>query len=473
MSFQDSKMVQDTHSISLSDLRSKIDEVDEQLAALLAKRQSLVRQAASLKHSAGEGMVSAQREISMLEHGATLEHQYELPDKLLQDIQRRILRQSYKEKGSGHYSCAYKAETSVDTQGIKQVQEQNQEKGQEQKQADFVASLSLSSSSASSKGAQCKVVLVGGAGAMARLFTSYLTGSDYQVMSIEKGDYTVDLNGQAVSDMADSRAAYLLKQANWCIVSVPIDVTERVIKTIAPYLRPDCILSDFTSIKERPLKAMLESHVGPVIGLHPMFGPDTASLVRQVIVAVEGRGKEQCRFVLEQFKLYGAYVVECSAQEHDQAMRVIQALRHFTTFAYGVFLQQTAEGITGHKQGKSSKVTEQGGSKFDENPFLKRLLFLSSPIYHLELMMVGRLFAQDPHLYCDIISASEDNLKLIRQYLECASSCLSVLEQNDRAQFISDFASTSEFFGSYASLFLKESADILAKAQDSYPAELN
>ena len=50
-------------------------------------------------------------------------------------------------------------------------------------------------------------------------------------------------------------------------------------------------------------------------------------------------------------------------------MRYIQALRHFTTFAYGRYLAK-------------------------ENVDLAQLLSLSSPIYRLELVMIGRLFAR-------------------------------------------------------------------------------
>lgn len=65
----------------------------------------------------------------------------------------------------------------------------------------------------------------------------------------------------------------------------------------------------------------------------------------------------------------GARLHRISAVEHDQNMAFIQALRHFATFAYGLHLAE-------------------------ENVQLEQLLALSSPIYRLELAMVGRLFAQ-------------------------------------------------------------------------------
>ncbi len=87
-------------------------------------------------------------------------------------------------------------------------------------------------------------------------------------------------------------------------------------------------------------------------------------------------------------------------------MAFIQALRHFATFAYGLHLAE-------------------------ENVQLEQLLALSSPIYRLELAMVGRLFAQDPQLYADIMS-SERNLALIKRYYKRFGEAIELLEQGDR-----------------------------------------
>ena len=85
--------------------------------------------------------------------------------------------------------------------------------------------------------------------------------------------------------------------------------------------------------------------------------------------------------------------------------------------------------------------------------------------------MVGRLFAQDPHLYCDIISASQVNLDLIQRYVTCAQQCLNLLLKQDKCEFISEFNETTAFFGPHARDFLQESSVILALVQDTYPVK--
>ncbi len=462
----------------LSRLREEIDAADEAIAALLRVRTSLVRSAARLKSESGEGVVSGIREQHILFHGAQLEQKYGLAPSLMQDLQRRILRQSYIEKGSGEYACAAHQDGSTKP---------------------------------------CKVCIVGGAGGMGSYFVRYLSAAAYEVSVVEVADYRMDVSGNEVADIKQSVAAARLGDADWCIVSVPIDKTSAVIKQVAALISPDCILSDLTSVKTEPLETMLEAHQGPVLGLHPMFGPDTVSFVKQVVVAVPGRYHDKCAFILEQMRLFGAHVVSCNASEHDNAMRIIQALRHFTTIAYGNFLRErfgssaapqspnssataddhdladsnnhdvaNADSASSASIGEACAVSTDGicaanvqsnedsqsmKGRGSDSPFVARLMDICSPIYHLELLMVGRLFAQSPELYCDIISASDKNLDLIEQYIDCASRCLERLKDRDRDGFIAEFRSTTSFFGSYADSFLKESSRILALVQDTFAAD--
>ena len=85
-------------------------------------------------------------------------------------------------------------------------------------------------------------------------------------------------------------------------------------------------------------------------------------------------------------------------------MTYIQALRHFSTFANGLHL-----------------------SKQPVN--LSNLLALSSPIYRLELAMIGRLFAQDAALYADIIMDKPENLDVIESLKQTYEEALQFFEK--------------------------------------------
>ncbi|VFS68800.1 chorismate mutase/prephenate dehydrogenase [Salmonella enterica subsp. diarizonae] len=262
---------------------------------------------------------------------------------------------------------------------------------------------------------------------MGRLFEKMLTLSGYQVRILEQQDWP--------------RAREIVADAGMVIVSVPIHVTEQVIAQL-PSLPSDCILVDLASVKSGPLQAMLAAHDGPVLGLHPMFGPDSGSLAKQVVVWCDGRQPEAYQWFLEQIQVWGARLHRISAVEHDQNMAFIQALRHFATFAYGLHLAE-------------------------ENVQLEQLLALSSPIYRLELAMVGRLFAQDPQLYADIIMSSERNLALIKRYYKRFGDAIGLLEQGDKQAFIDSFRKVEHWFGDYARHFQNESRVLLRQANDS------
>ena len=317
----------------LTALRDQIDEVDKGLLDLLARRLQLVAEVGEVKSRYGLPIYVPEREASMLASRRKEAELLGVPPDLIEDVLRRVMRESY---------------SSENDKGFKSLKPDLR-----------------------------PVVIVGGHGQMGRLFEKLLQLSGYEVRILEQEDWP-----QAESLCAD---------AGMVIVSVPIHLTEQVIDRL-PQLPHDCVLVDLASVKNKPLQAMLAAHQGPVLGLHPMFGPDVGSLAKQVVVYCDGRQPEAYQWLLEQLQVWGARLHRISAVEHDQNMAFIQALRHFATFAYGLHLAE-------------------------ENVQLEQLLALSSPIYRLELVMVGRLFAQDPQLYADIIMSSENNLALIKTLL--------------------------------------------------------
>ncbi|QFI36490.1 bifunctional chorismate mutase/prephenate dehydrogenase [Moritella marina ATCC 15381] len=367
----------------LGKLRDKIDDVDQQLVDLLAQRIALVAEVGEIKSEHGLPIYVPERETAMLEKRREEAESKGVPGDLIEDVLRRVMRESYaSEKDSGFKTV--KPELG-------------------------------------------RVVVIGGAGKLGMLFVRMFRLSGYQVDILEQGDW----------DKADA----LFANAGLVVVSVPINLTETIIAKLGR-LPKDCVLADITSIKNKPLQAMLTAHEGPVVGLHPMFGPDVGNLAKQVIVCCDGRGKAQYQWLLEQMQIWGARIYDVDAKQHDEAMTLIQALRHFTTFVYGAHLAE-------------------------ENPDIQQLLDLSSPIYRLELAMVGRLFAQDPTLYADIILASDNNIAMIRRYAERFMQAADMLERKDKAGFINSFETVSDWFGDYSTQFLQESRNLLLQANDN------
>ncbi|WP_429171417.1 bifunctional chorismate mutase/prephenate dehydrogenase [Aeromonas rivipollensis] len=370
----------------LNALRDKIDVVDRQLIDLLAARLALVGEVGEVKSRHGLPIYAPDREASMLARRRAEAELLGVPGDLIEDVLRRVMRESYilesASEKENHFKCM--------------------------------------------KPDLGKVVIIGGQGQLGRLFGQMFGLSGYRVESLEQGDWP--------------RSDEILADAGLVMVAVPIDITCQIIDRLGK-LPADCLLVDVTSVKAAPLEHMLAVHKGPVLGLHPMFGPDVASLAKQVIVCCQGRDPAASQWLLDQMTIWGARLQQVEAKAHDEAMTLIQALRHFATFAYGWHLSR-------------------------EQANIDRLLALSSPIYRLELAMVGRLFAQDPHLYADIILSSPQNLAMIRRYYQNFGEALGLLERGDRAGFIEAFSQVSSFFGEHADEFLRESRTLLAQAND-------
>jgi chorismate mutase/prephenate dehydrogenase len=368
---------------TLSELRKQIDDCDQQLVKLLAKRNHITGQVGAYKQQQGEAVYVPNREIELIEARKKQAVDAGLSPELIEDILRRLMRESY----------------------------QNQQQG-----LAFVAP-ELS-----------PVVIVGGQGAMGQLFAKQLTRSGYTVKILDK------------HNLNETEA--ILADAKCVIISVPIHAFEQVVSAL-PKLQSECLLIDITSVKSAPLAIMRQCHSGPVLALHPMFGPDIPHWVKQTVVVCQDRTDDIVSRFLSQLKVWGCNLVEMDAKKHDEAMQIVQVMRHLTTFVYGQFLA---------KQSHSLAEIES----------------CSSPIYHLELMMVGRLFAQSPELYSDIMLAQFDDVApLVQEYCQVFQATFDKLKANDKQGLIADFAEAKTFFSQSANAFLSQSKALLSKANDA------
>jgi prephenate dehydrogenase len=132
--------------------------------------------------------------------------------------------------------------------------------------------------------------------------------------------------------------------ASFCdvvVISVPLGSAIRVIEQVAPMVREDALLMDLTSVKEAPLKAMLQHSRSRVVGLHPLFGPapdpDEGPLT---VAACKGRGESEFQWIRSLLLGEGYRVKEVDPAAHDRLMAVIQGANHFSTMALALFLSR-------------------------------------------------------------------------------------------------------------------------------------
>ncbi len=273
------------------------------------------------------------------------------------------------------------------------------------------------------------ILLVGGRGGMGSLYARIAELSGHRISILDKNDW--------------DRALELVRGKDLVIITVPIKVTRETIERIGPMLDKQTILADFTSNKTHILDAMMDAHDGPVVALHPMHGPDVANVSRQLMMVCHGRDIKAYDWLLEQFRLWGLRIKAVDPEQHDRAMHLIQGLRHFVALLHGSFMRD-----------------------FDLKP--EDMADFSSPIYRAELMMTGRIFAQDAELYADIVFSTFERRTLLIEFLEHHKKLAVLVMNNDRKGFIREFKKISEFFGDFAEQALTESSYMINRLADRF-----
>jgi chorismate mutase / prephenate dehydrogenase len=372
-------------TLRLERLRQEIDALDEQVVRLLGQRHARVQEVVSLKTAHRLPIYHPAREENLISQRRAQARQAGLDPDHIEELYRSILRQS-RVRQTVHAARS----------GLR---------------PGF------------------KVLIVGGRGRMGRYFDRWFSEAGYEVRILDLEDWP--------------RVEALGAGLNLALLSVPIHVTPEVIAQVGPHLPPTCVLADLTSVKTAAMSAMLAAHPGPVVGLHPLFGPTTSSMDKQIMVAVPGRAPAECQWLIDQMLAWGNIVLPIGAAEHDEIMNLVQGVRHFATFAFGQFLYR--RGID-----------------------LGRTLEFSSPIYRLELGMVGRLFAQDGALYADIVFASPERRAMLKDFVRFLAERGPLLEAGGPEQFCAEFKRIAEWFGPFCEQAMRESSFLIDKLVERF-----
>ena len=124
-------------------------------------------------------------------------------------------------------------------------------------------------------------------------------------------------------------------------------------------------------------------------------------------------------------------------------MHMVQGLRHFVALLHGSFMRY-----------------------YDLNP--DDILDFSSPIYRAELMMTGRIFAQDARLYADIVFANEERRNLLLRFVDHHNKLADLVKNGDKEGFVEEFEAITEFFGEFADQALEESGYLINRLADRF-----
>lgn len=369
----------------LQNSRKRIDEIDEQILDLLAERADIVKDVIKTKVENQLPVFVPVREQEKSEAFKALASERGIKPEWAEDFLRLIMSSSRDSQSQSKFPIA--------TEEPKHI------------------------------------LYIGGEGGMGKLYKRITEQTGHHAFSIDKGNW-FELDG-------------LTEKLDLVIVTVPINVTESVIERLKGRLSEKTILADFTSNKSKPIAAMMKAHAGPVIGLHPMHGPDVANLSKQLMVVCPGRDADKAEWFVKQCELWGMRIINADQEKHDHVMHLVQGLRHFVALLHGSFMKQ-----------------------YDLKP--SDMVEYSSPIYRAELMMTGRIFAQSAELYADIVFSNEERRELLTNFFEHHQKLAELVKANDREGFIKEFEGVTDFFGRFATQALEESGYLINRLADRF-----
>jgi prephenate dehydrogenase len=242
-----------------------------------------------------------------------------------------------------------------------------------------------------------KVAVIGGQGQMGQWFKRFFESQGLEVLV---ADVDTPQTSQEVAAQADV-----------VIISVPIPKVAEVAREVAPHLKPDAALLDLTSVKQRPLAAMMAAFPGEVVGTHPLFGPGVESIEGRTMVLCQGRGDRWFRWLQDLLTQAGARVKITSATEHDRLMAVVQGLSHFMLIAFGTVIR------------------ELGVSPEDLEDF-------STPTFATLYNLTRHLLNQDAKLYACIQLQNPANRIALRALEDAVADILYFIQRQDASGLV-------------------------------------
>ena len=267
-----------------------------------------------------------------------------------------------------------------------------------------------------------KFAIIGGAGKMGRWCAEQLLAEGHQiVLSGRRREPLERVAGKLGVTVMENRAA--VAGAEVCILSVPIDSFEAVVKEIAPAVPPNAVVVEITSIKTMPSRVMRE-HLpnARCLSLHPMFGPGARSPNGQNFILTPADAAEEALAAKarEYLEARGGRVRQMTPTEHDDMMTVILGLSHFIAIV-------TADTLLDFAGLESSRS-------------------FSSTTYRVLLDLVESVVAEDPNLYAALqlnmpgITGVEDNFK------RHAEEWAQIVRGGNRDEFVRRMSALKEQF---------------------------
>ena len=273
-------------------------------------------------------------------------------------------------------------------------------------------------------GVRC--VVVGGSGAVGRMFVDAFLAADADVCVVdarppEPAGWRCSFECADIT-VIGPRLEAELRRADVVLLALPEQVAVAALPGVARVLARGALLADTLSVKHA-IAEQLRRHAGHLeaLSLNPMFAP-SLGLEGRVVAATIIHDGPRVQQVLEIVRQRGGRIVVVGAERHDELAAASQALTHAAVLAFGLALADLDVGI-------------------DE------LGQIAPPPHLTQLALVARILAGEPETYWDVQAANPHAERARTALASALQRLAAAVASGEQAQFTALLAAIADGLG--------------------------
>jgi chorismate mutase/prephenate dehydrogenase len=318
--------------MNLDELRGALSELDGQLIEIIARRQALSEQVASVKRATGRPTRDFGREREVILRGRRAAAELGVSPDLAESLLRQLI------------------QSSLATQEQARV-------------------------AAQAHGSGKRALVIGGRGKMGGWFADFLASQGFRVCiadplgAVPGFDYVADWQADALDQ-------------DLIVLATPLGATAELLASLARRA-PQGLIFDLGSLKT-PLRAGLAALVNAgcrVTSLHPMFGPDTELLSGRHVIFIDLGHASALREAQELFAPTMAERVVMGLDEHDRLIAYVLGLSHALNIAFFTALAESGEA--------APRLARMSSTTFDAQLDVATRVAAESPELYFEIQSLN------------------------------------------------------------------------------------
>jgi len=261
-----------------------------------------------------------------------------------------------------------------------------------------------------------KVAIIGGAGRMGKWLVNYFKKGGYEVT-------ISDTRREEAKTVAESTGARLAlnnveaaKDAELIVLSIPIDVTPKVLKEISSKIKKSATIVEISSLKSQvfPVLEKVAAQGVRTISIHPLFGPGVTKTAGEKIALVPVSDPSS-EFKAAKTLFPDVELVVVDVEEHDKAMAAALSLPHFLNIVFASVIGQEDLNI----------LKKLGGTTFA-----------------LQLILSEGVMSEDPSLYASIQMDNKFSAQILEKFITNAETLKRHIKEGNLKAFTQFYADT-------------------------------